>query len=1740
MGYQLQWRSAGNASWNTEPIITTTSTSLTGLTNNTVYEWQVRTICAVGDTSAFTTGAAFQTQCYSVNYLTVNAVSFQSASLYWSQIGINTTYDLRWRPVGVTEWTVVSGLGSGYYTLTGLPEDTSIEWQVRTVCAPSIVADYVAGPLFRTLCLPPGNPQATRVFPDAAELNWDSPVANVHFDLQWRVTGNANWTLVENITAPEYILTGLTNSTAYEWQVRTVCSPTSKSAFSDVRVFQTQCQAPYYLTTSAITYNSAILQWNAPGANLQWRQAGTTDWTTIPNAKSPYNLTGLANNTSYEWHIQTVCSATATSAYTAPELLTTQCTAPWGVYAYANGSKSITINWGADESAYEVQWRMAGTTSWSVASNIYNSSHTITNLVPETTYEWQVRKMCSATESSIFATGQPIKVSCSGPPYGYTENATNTSIDLVWNELETGGNYEVQWRKAGTTDWQLISDITTKRYTLTGLQADVDYEWQIRSTCSITAVSGFSSLLTFRLSCQQPNYVSTTYIDYSSAQLSWGGLFVFPPYEVQYRQVGATDWQLISGLTSVPYSLTGLTNNTAYEWRVRSSCPSGGSTDFSAVQTLQTQCGDQLPTSLGTSNIAFNSAQLTWFHGNKSNYEIQYREVGSQDWIVRQVESSETEPYSGSPYKQYTVYGLTPGKTYEWRIRTVCASSIYSDFVNGPQFTVACLSPEGIYSSQQISTALTIKWNSPAVTTTFDLQWRQASVNVNWNQINGITNNAYTLTNLTPGQLYEYRIRQACSVDNVSDFSASYIVQLQCLVPDLLRADKVSGTSARLQWGDIGVGSDLASTFVYDMRYRPSGTQDWTTVSGIMSTTYSLTGLTPGVTYEWQLQTICSPASKSGDWVSSTFYTWCSVPYTYGYSPKVSATSAILTWGGSYFSDSGQTYFLQWRPVGSAEWKEVSVVSSDYTVTYLLTGLTTGVNYEWQVAAACGSGRSNFASGQSFLTACPANGAYVSIHSIGATTAQLNINGYDALPDVIYTVQYRKAGTILWTETPTITGNLIKLTGLESKTNYECRVRAVCLQQGESTYSFMNSFVTQCVGAINWSGFTISDQAIGVKWTSVDENSTYNLQWREGTSSEKWSEVSGITGSNFTLTNLKPGTSYQLRIQEICSATDVSSFQMNYISTLSPTIFHVDADSISYESIFLNWLSGPDSTDYILRWRVRDGNWQTSGKISSKRYLLTGLMSNATYDVRVSYIDKNGKVVEGTNSFSTNCPYPSNLTTTAIQASSARLTWSLYPNAPVTVQWRIAGASSWNSVTGVTGNEYELTGLSNFTTYEWRLQTPCGEGRTNESFSNSFRTVCQMPVSLNTYNVTTQSARISWIANGSQYTIRYRIFGTANWITVVGLPTNQYTLTGLTNNTSYEWEVASTCDPAINTIFTSSVFFRTQCSTPYNLYVDAVSVDQAQLSWSGDEPGYQLQWKATNSQNWNTLSAVTSPYILTGLTAGVSYQWRIRSACATTTEEPFSAGYAFTPQCFVNYYDIPSAVNIISNSATLTWTNNVLQKSMVRWRQSGTQNWTVLGNVTSPYTLTGLLNNTYYEWQRKAECESEYGTVTVFQTQCKVPGGLQVDQQTATSARLRWNNSGDGQGYEVRWRMLGTSAWSTISNITSISCLVSGLTSYTQYEWQVRSQCAGSADFPITALFTTINDCASSLYTVKAGSWDDPTVWSCGRVPTVTDSIKLYHTLSVPASYTGHVRTIRYETGGGLTFSVGATIRLNN
>jgi len=98
---------------------------------------------------------------------------------------------------------------------------------------------------------------------------------------------------------------------------------------------------------------------------------------------------------------------------------------------------------------------------------------------------------------------------------------------------------------------------------------------------------------------------------------------------------------------------------------------------------------------------------------------------------------------------------------------------------------------------------------------------------------------------------------------------------------------------------------------------------------------------------------------------------------------------------------------------------------------------------------------------------------------------------------------------------------------------------------------------------------------------------------------------------------------------------------------------------------------------------------------------------------------------------------------------------------------------------------------------------------------------------------------------------------------------------------------------------------------------------------------------------------------------------------------------------------------------------------------------------------------------------SSQGCVPPAGGSCTVPSGLSATGITTSAATLNWGSVAGAISYNVRYRITGAASW-TNTTAASNSKSLSGLTSNTNYEFQVQTVCSGSnSNFSSSGNFTT-------------------------------------------------------------------------
>jgi hypothetical protein len=498
------------------------------------------------------------------SYVPENTVSTNAATLNWNAVQNATEYSIRYRPVGTAIWSTTSTILTSTF-IENLNADTEYEYQVSANSSVGRAA-YSASEFFHTgsSCTTPESLSAVSMSSSSVQLNWRSQSGINYYKIKYRVVGSNTWTNDSSGTNSK-IISGLTPSASYQYQVQTKCNSSNQSAWSPKVSFSTSantaCATPAGITTSLIGSTNATLNWNpvagAVNYTIQYARTGTNTWTTETSSSTSTTLAGLEPGTSYNYRVQAQGYGAA-SSFTNLASFQTQaaaCGIPTLASTTSITATSARLTWGVVTGAnsYSLRYRKTGTTNWTTTTSTTNSKD-ISGLTQNSGYEYQVRAVCSGSSgnfaSSVYFT--TAGVNCNTPDVYYfgTINKTNSSATIYWRPVSGSAGYNVRYKVFNSSAAWTNLAATAATLNLSGLSASTKYEFQVQTICS-GGTSSFSAsgvFTTTAFTCGVPATASftATSITTSGANIQWSAVSGSNGYNVQYRVNGSSTWTIVT------------------------------------------------------------------------------------------------------------------------------------------------------------------------------------------------------------------------------------------------------------------------------------------------------------------------------------------------------------------------------------------------------------------------------------------------------------------------------------------------------------------------------------------------------------------------------------------------------------------------------------------------------------------------------------------------------------------------------------------------------------------------------------------------------------------------------------------------------------------------------------------------------------------------------------------------------------------------------------------------------------------------------------------------------------------------------------------------------------------------------------------------------------------------------------------------------------------------------------------
>ncbi len=246
---------------------------------------------------------------------------------------------------------------------------------------------------------------------------------------------------------------------------------------------------------------------------------------------------------------------------------TKRLSAPTNVKATA-GNKQVKLTWTAVSGAakYRVQ-RLNGST-WTTIAVVSTNSYTNTGLTNGTKYYYRVLASADGTTwsgSSVIIQVAPSQALISAPT-NVSATAGDKQIKLTWYGVSSVARYRVQ-RLNGST-WTTIAVVSATNYTDTGLAVGTKYSYRVLAGVDGSAWSGASAVVSATTRVATPTNLKATSGD-KQVKLTWAAVSGATKYRVQ--RLDGLIWRTVGIVSTNGCTNTGLTNGTAYSYRVLAS-----------------------------------------------------------------------------------------------------------------------------------------------------------------------------------------------------------------------------------------------------------------------------------------------------------------------------------------------------------------------------------------------------------------------------------------------------------------------------------------------------------------------------------------------------------------------------------------------------------------------------------------------------------------------------------------------------------------------------------------------------------------------------------------------------------------------------------------------------------------------------------------------------------------------------------------------------------------------------------------------------------------------------------------------------------------------------------------------------------------------------------------------------------------------------------------------------------------
>ena len=1253
----------------------------------------------------------------------------------------------------------------------------------------------------------------------SANLSWAESGTATEWQIEWGESGfEQGMGTIINTNSTPYSLTGLTALTRYDFYVRSVCNEGGTSSCTGPCTFLTDgCEASEQCTYTMALSDSRGDGWN--GAAIALYQGGIlineytltdgSETTITVDLCSGYDveLVWLSGSNDYRCSFemfspnsQSLVSFNHGSIYKDGDTIftfTTDCSPyffPESLTATNITNTTADLSWTEIGTAtkWQIEWGESGfEQGMGTIINTNSTPYSLTGLTALTRYDFYVRSVCNEGGTSSW-TG----------PCAFSTDGCEASEQCMYT-MALSSSYGDGWRGAAIALYQ--GGVLINEYTLTGGSEttitvdlcsgyDTELVWLSGSYdvgCSFEMFSPYSqSLFSFSkgdvyddgdtiftfttdcFSCNFPESLSVSNIGNTSANLSWTEIGTATEWQIEWGESGFEQGMgTIINTNSNPYSLTGLTALTRYDFYVRSVCNEGGASSWIGPCTFLTdgcEASEQCAYTMALSNSyddGWNGAAIALYQGGVLINEYTLTNGYGTTITVDLCSGYDVELVwlSGSNDSECSFEMFSPNSQ---SLFSFSKGNVYDDGDTVFTFTTDCFScsfPESLTATNITNTTADISWTEIGTATEWQIEWGESGFEQGMGTIINTNSTPYSLTGLTALTRYDFYVRSVCNEGGTSSWAGPCtFVTDDCEASE--QCTYTMALSSLSSYGWHGAAIALYQGGILRNEYTLTGGSE-TTIPVDLCSGYDteLVWLSGGL-YDYKCSfEMFSPYSQSlfsfskgnvyddGDTIF-TFTTdcfSCNFPESLSVS-NIGTTAADLSWTESGTATEWQ---IEWGESGFEQ--GMGTIINTNSTPYSLTGLTALTRYDFYVRSVCNEGGTSYWTGPcAFSTRdceaseqCTYTMALSNSYSYGWHGAAIALyQGGVLINEYTLTDGSETAITV-----DLCHGYDTELVWLSGSNDYRCSFEMFS-PNSQSLFSFNRghvyddgdtvfTFTADCFSCNFPESLSVSDignTSANLSWAEIGTATEWQIEWGESGFEQGMGTIINTNSNPYSLTGLTALTRYDFYVRSICNEGGASSWtgpctfvtrdceaseQCTYTMDLSDSYgdgWNGAAIALYQGGVLIKEYTLTDGSETTITVDLCSGYdvelvWLSGFNDSECSFEIFSPNSQSLFSFNRGHVYDDGDTVF---TFTADCPFcffPESLTATNITNTTADLSWTEIGTA---TEWQIEWGESgfvqgMGTYINITLDSLSLTGLTALTRYDFYVRSVCNEGNTS-------------------------------------------------------------------------------------------------------------------------------------------------------------------------------------------------------------------------------------------------------------------------------------------------------------------------------------------------------------------------------------------------------------------------------------------